>query len=191
MTDRTGSPLSASPDDGELVERARNGDGGALELLVRRHEGVVYRFLVSFMGDEEEAADVSQETFVRALSNLNAFRGEAAFRTWLLAIARNEARGWARRSGRRRESPLDDAAPLPDERAGPDAQAIQTTEVDRVRQALARLPEKQRMSVSLRIFDGLSFREVAEATDSTEGAARVNYHHGIRRLREWFDDHEG
>jgi RNA polymerase sigma-70 factor (ECF subfamily) len=50
------------------------------------------------------------------------------------------------------------------------------------------LPEKQRLSVALRLFDGLSFREVAEIIGSTEGAARVNYHYGIGRLREWLHD---
>ena len=59
----------------------------------------------------------------------------------------------------------------------------------RVREALARLPEKQRLSVSLRLFDQLSFREIGALTNSTEGAARVNYHYGIGRLREWLGEH--
>lgn len=188
VSDRTED--APAPDDGELVRRARNGDNGALELLVRRHQGLLFRVLVGYLGDEEAAADVAQETLVKALANLDGFRGESAFRTWLLAIARNEARGWARGVGRRREASLDTVNPLPDGRIPPDREAIRATEVERVRKALARLPEKQRMSVSLRIFDGLSFREVARLTDSTEGAARVNYHHGIRRLREWLHDEE-
>jgi RNA polymerase sigma-70 factor, ECF subfamily len=188
VTEQKADRPRRTPEDPELVRRAQEGDGGALELLVRRHEGPVYRFLVSYMGDEDAAADVAQDTFVKAMSNLGTFRGDAAFRTWLMAIARNEARGWARGAGRRKESPLEKLAPMPDGAPGPEQEAIQGTEVDRVKRALTRLPEKQRMSVALRIFDGLSFREVAELTDSTEGAARVNYHHGIRRLREWLDE---
>jgi RNA polymerase sigma-70 factor, ECF subfamily len=184
----TTSTAELPPDDGELVRLAREGDARALDLLVERHQGVVYRFLVGLLGDEDAAADAAQETFVRALGKLDGFRGEASFRTWLLAIARNEGRGWARKRGRRREASLESVPPLPDGQPGPEREAIQAAEVKRVRSALARLPEKQRLSVSLRIFDGLSFREVAEATGSTEGAARVNYHHGIRRLREWLDD---
>jgi len=61
-------------------------------------------------------------------------------------------------------------------------------EADRVRREIDKLPEKQRLAVSLRIFDGLSFREVGEVIDSSEGAARVNYHHGIRRLKEKLRD---
>jgi RNA polymerase sigma-70 factor, ECF subfamily len=178
------------PADEVLVERALQGDQAAIELMVRRHEGVVFRFLMGILGDEDEAADAAQDSFVRAISNLGSFRGDSAFRTWLLAIARNEARGFLRKRVRRRESPLDEAPPLRDEGANPEETAVQNTEVERVRAALERLPEKQRLSVALRIFDGLSFREVAEATDSTEGAARVNYHHGIRRLREWLHEQE-
>ncbi len=150
----------------------------------------MYRFLLGLLADEDAAADAAQETFVRALTNLNGFRGDAAFRTWLLAIARNEARGMARRTSRRKESPLDDLPPPVTTEPSPDVRAVRRTEVERVQQALARLPEKQRMSVSLRLFDGLSFREIAAATDSTEGSARVNYHHGVRRLREWLHDDE-
>ncbi len=177
--------------DEVLVGQALNGDGAAVELLVRRHEGVVFRFLLGILGDPDQAADCAQDTFVRALSSLASFRGDSAFRTWLLAIARNEARGALRKSGRRRESSMDDAPPIEDPTADPERSAIRATEVARVRKAMERLPEKQRLSVALRIFDGLSFREVAEATDSTEGAARVNYHHGIRRLREWLNEQEG
>ncbi len=188
MKGKSREATDPAPDDGELVQRAKGGDAAALDLLLDRHQGVVYRFLLGLLGDEDAAADAAQETFVRALTNLNGFRGDAAFRTWILAIARNEARGMARRKSRRRESALDDLPPPVAGGPSPETRALRNVEVQRVRDTLARLPEKQRMSVSLRLFDGLSFREIAEATDSTEGSARVNYHHGIRRLREWLHD---
>ena len=61
-------------------------------------------------------------------------------------------------------------------------------EEERAREMVGRLPEKQRLAVLLRVDEGLSFREVGELIGSSEGAARVNYHHGIRKLREWMDD---
>lgn len=178
------------PDDRQLVELARQGVSDALELLLSRHQGVVYRFLLSFLGDEDAAADAAQETLVRALTNLNGFRGDSAFRTWLLAIARNEAKAAMRRRNRRNEAPLEEPGPLAVDDASPEDRAVRSAELARVRQAMARLPEKQRLSVALRLFDGLSFSEIAEATDSTEGSARVNYHHGMRRLRGWLDESE-
>jgi RNA polymerase sigma-70 factor, ECF subfamily len=186
MIGRGGAP----PDDAELVRRGRQGDRDAIGQLLNRHQAVVYRFLLGLLADEDLAADVTQETLVRALRNLNGFRGDASFRTWLLAIARNEGRGALRRAGRRREAALDEVAPPMDSGATPEAQAMASAEVRRVRRVLDTLPEKQRLSVYLRLFDGLSFREIARATDSTEGSARVNYHHGLRRLRERLNDDE-
>lgn len=174
--------------DGPLVRRARSGDGEATAELVTKHQGTVYRFLLGLLADEDLAADATQETFVRALGNLAGFRGDSSFRTWLLAIARNEARGTLRRRVRRRELALDEAPPMEDHSAGPEAAVLRSAEVQRIRVALVSLPPKQRMSVSLRLFDGLSFREVGRAIESSEGAARVNYHHGIRRLRELLDE---
>jgi RNA polymerase sigma-70 factor, ECF subfamily len=181
------APLSP-PDDEELVSSARSGDREAFGRLVHRHHGVVFRYLLARVRDEDRAADLTQETFLKALRSIDSFRGEASFRTWLLSIARNEARGSFRKEGLRGERALEEAAHVPDRKPGPDQEAANELELGRVRELMLRLPEKQRLSVWLRVFDGLSFREVAEATGSTEGGARVNYFHGIRRLREWLDD---
>jgi RNA polymerase sigma-70 factor, ECF subfamily len=171
-----------------LVTRARGGEADALAELVQRHQGVLYRYLLARTGDEDEAADLTQEALVKALRALSGFRGESSFRTWLLAIGRNELLGRRRKQGRRQEQALEDGVELADERPLPDEALDMRDEVERVRSLMERLPEKQRLSVWLRLYDGLSFRDVAEATDSTEGAARVNYFHGIRKLREWADE---
>jgi RNA polymerase sigma-70 factor (ECF subfamily) len=176
------------PDDTELVRGAREGDRRALEALVDRHHGVVYRFLLGFLKDEDRAADATQDTMLKALGRLDGFRGESSFRTWLLAIARNEALGAIRSHARRREEALSDAEEIADGELAPDTLAVREEDLRRIRDALDRLPEKQRLSVALRLFDGLSFREVADLIGSTEGAARVNYHYGIGRLREWLHD---
>ena len=174
----------ASPPDEELVQRVREGDEQAMNVLVDRHHGVVFRTCAAILSDEDLAADASQNSFLKAFKAVDRFRGEAAFRTWLLAIAGNEARGLLRKVKQRREDTLEDVDILPAEGNDPAAEAVLRSEVARVRAVLANLPEKQKLSVSLRIFEGLSFREIGEIIDSTEGSARVNYHHGIRRLRE-------
>ena len=155
-----------------------------MNVLVDRHHGVVFRTCAAILGDEDLAADASQNSFLKAFKGVDRFRGEAAFRTWLLAIAGNEARGLLRQVRRRREDRLEDLDMLPAGGNDPSAEVTLRSEVARVRAVLADLPEKQRLSVSLRIFEGLSFREIGETIDSTEGSARVNYHHGIQRLRE-------
>ena len=176
--------ILASPTDEELVQQVREGDERAMNLLVDRHHGVVFRTCAAILRDEDLASDASQNSFLKAFKAVDRFRGESAFRTWLLAIASNEARGLLRKVERRREDTLEGLDILPAEGNDPSAEVVLRSEVARVRAVLADLPEKQKLSVSLRIFEGLSFREIGEIIDSTEGSARVNYHHGIQRLRE-------
>lgn len=149
---------------------------------------MVYRFLLARTADEDLAADLTQETFLKALRSLEQFRGDASFKTWLLAIARNEALGRHRKDARRRERDLSEGLEVADDAPLPGEGVTEEMQVERIRSVMDRLPEKQRLSVWLRLYDGLSFKEVAEATNSTEGAARVNYFHGIRKLREWLND---
>ncbi len=170
--------------DAELVARVRAGDDRAFGVLVDRHHAGVYRLALSMVSDVGTAQDVTQDAFLKAYSAIATFRGDAAFRSWLFTIAANEARGQLRRQGRRKESSIDSVQPVASEAASPEEEAIRSQESARARTALQLLPEKQRLSVSLRIDEGLSFREIGEVIGSSEGAARVNYFHGIRRLRE-------
>jgi RNA polymerase sigma-70 factor (ECF subfamily) len=170
--------------DRELLERARTGDDGALGTLLSRHREVAYRVALGVLHDEDGAADAVQDAFLKALRGLAGFRGESRFRTWLLSIVVNEARGGLRRAARRGETPLGPVPGHADARPGADEVLERREQAERARASLARLPEKQRLSVQLRVDEGLSFREVGEVIGSSEGAARVNYHHGIRRLRE-------
>ena len=170
-----------------LLGRARDGDPEALNELVLLHQASAYRVALSILGSEADAQDAAQDGMIRALRGLAGFRGDAAFRTWLLSIVANEAHSLLRRSARRHETPLDEevAGAVPGQGAAEGV--ILQAEAARVRAMLSRLPEKQRLAVQLRVDEGLSFREVGEVIGSTEGAARVNYHHGIRRLREWLE----
>jgi len=139
---------------------------------------------MSLVHNEDTAQDVVQDAFLKAFRALDSFRGDSSFRSWLLTITANEARGALRKSGRRKETALDDAGPIRSHEMGPADAAVLSQESARARSMLERLPEKQRLSVSLRIDEGLSFKEIGEVIGSSEGAARVNYFHGIRRLRE-------
>lgn len=176
--------LDAEPPDSELVQRGRSGDDSALGMLVKRHHDAAYRVALSLTKDSDAAQDVVQDAFLKAFRALDSFRGDASFQTWLLTIAANEARGALRKRGRRRETALDDAGPVKSDEVDPAEAAVMSQESARARRMMERLPEKQQMSVSLRIDEGLSFKEIGEVIGSSEGAARVNYFHGIRRLRE-------
>jgi RNA polymerase sigma-70 factor (ECF subfamily) len=175
------------PSDPELVQRARSGDESALGALAKRHHAAAYRVALGFVHEDDLANDVVQDAFVKAFRGLAGFRADASFRTWLLTITANEAKGALRKQGRRRETALEDAGEVRSEDEGPAHEAIVRQEAGRARRLLERLPEKQRLSVTLRVEEGLSFKEIGEVIGSSEGAARVNYFHGIRRLREWME----
>jgi len=170
-----------------LVARAREGEPEAMDELVRRHHAAAFRVALGILRDEDGAADAAQDAFLKAFRGLDGFRGDASFRTWLLTIAANEARGILRKSGRRKETVLEAAGPVASTQETAEDSLQKAQEAGRIKLLLEDLPEKQRQAVTLRIFDGLSFREVGAIIGSSEGAARVNYHHGIRKLREMLE----
>ena len=176
--------MATRVDDDGLVERARAGETAALDALVSRHHEAVYQVAYRVLGDPDAAADAAQDAFVKAIRGLPGFRGDASFRTWLLRIAANVATSAGRRTTRRAEVALDAAPQQAGGLADPERRALTRTEAARVERALAELPEKQRLAVSLRIHEDLSHREIGAIIGSSEGAARVNYHLGIKRLRE-------
>jgi RNA polymerase sigma-70 factor, ECF subfamily len=180
----TAAVKTSTSDDAELIARARAGDGDAREELVRRYLDDVFRLTTRILGDRELAQDATQDTFVNALGALARFRGDSSFRTWLLRIAVNASRSLGRRQVRRREVNLVLADHEPSGEQDPATRAEHVTEAQRVEAVLARLPKKQRMAVALRAQQGLSYAEIAVALECSEGAARVNYHLGIKRLRE-------
>lgn len=176
--------FTSETSDSELVQRGRSGDQAALSALVRRHQDMAYRVALSITRNEDTALDVVQDAFLKAFRALDGFRGDAAFRTWFGTIVANEARGALRTAKRRKESGLDEVGPVASDEKDV-AEAVEVMdESSRARRVMEQLPEKQRLSVALRIEEGLSFREIGELIGSSEGAARVNYFHGIRRLRE-------
>jgi RNA polymerase sigma-70 factor, ECF subfamily len=167
-----------------LLDRARAGDGDALDAIVGRHYRAVYAVTYRVLGDPELASDATQDAFIKAISALSSFRGEASFQTWLLRIAANTARSAGRKKTSRREVTLEPETPRSGGGPDPAEQAVTRAEAERAARALEQLPEKQRLAVTLRINQDLSHREIAEVLGSSEGAARVNYHLGIKRLRE-------
>jgi RNA polymerase sigma-70 factor (ECF subfamily) len=177
-------PLEVSSSDDRLVVQARAGDMEAMDELVARHHATVFRVAMGILRDEDAASDAAQEAFLKAFRGLEGFRGEATFKTWLLTITANEARMALRKIARRGEVALDATPPVPSRDPSAQEHMEGQEEMERIVELLGQLPEKQRQAVELRIFEGLSFREIGAIIDSSEGAARVNYHHGIRRLRE-------
>lgn len=171
-------------DESALLARARAGEADAVDQLVRKYLTDVHAVALRLLGDADLAQDAAQDAMVSALRSLDRFRGEASFRTWVIRIAVNAARTIGRRRTRRREVTLDVVHDHPLDALDAASAIVMHDEAARAMEMLKQLPEKQRMAVSLRIHQGLSYQEIGSVLDCSDGAARVNYHLGVKRLRE-------
>ncbi|MDQ3146963.1 MAG: sigma-70 family RNA polymerase sigma factor [Actinomycetota bacterium] len=169
----------------DLVAAARQGDRHAFEELVRATSAETYTLALRLMGDEEDARDVVQDTYLRAFRAIGRFRGDAQFSTWLYRITANcAATALGRRSRHRHDTLADDA--LVDEHPDHDPQVRGDTGVlrDRLTMALAELPPRLRVVVVLRDIYDLPHEAIAAELGITETAAKVRLHRARRRLRE-------
>ncbi len=173
--------MSVDPDR-ELVDRFQAGERSAFDTLVRRHQKGMWRLVRRYVKRDADAADVTQQAFVRAFKGLVAFRGAATVRSWLYRIAINCALTWLR--DHRREEPTEIAEDaLTDTNPAP-ARLLGNENSLRLRTAIDTLPPKQKMVLELRVFDDLSFKEVAELADCSENTAKVNFHYAVKKLRD-------
>jgi RNA polymerase sigma-70 factor (ECF subfamily) len=138
---------------------------------------------VSSLGEREAVDEVVQDTFVRAFSSLDSFRGESSLRTWLFTIARRLVVDRRRAARRRRESgTLEEVDAVTEYTALDGIIAVETER--RVKEAVERLSPTQREVFLLRVNEGLSYRDIAGIVGTTEGAARVHYHNALRTVKE-------
>lgn len=175
------------PTDTDLVGRAQAGDIEALCELVERHRAVALRVGYAIVGSEAE--DVVQEAFIRAARNIDRFRGESAFRPWLLTIVANEARN-RRRSASRRESlqlrvaSRDAAAGAGEQAAGSSEEIAMANERrEWLLLAVAGLPDRDREVVALRYFADLSEAETATALECPVGTVKSRLSRALGKLR--------
>jgi RNA polymerase sigma-70 factor (ECF subfamily) len=131
--------------------------------------------------------ELVQDTFVRAFASLDTFRGESSLRTWLFTIERRLLLDRKRAERRRRaDVELHEADALTG--ADPLEAMVATEAQARLRLAVERLTPTQREVFVLRVGEGLSYKEIAEAVGTTEGAARVHYHNAMRAVKEFLND---
>lgn len=170
------------PPDADLIGRWRDGDEGAAAELVRRHAPALARYL-SGAGAGDDVDDLVQEAFFRAFRRIDSYRGTASFRTWLLAIGSNALKDMRRRYLRRPVVALDDRDVV-DDGSDPHAATVERDLEERLRAGVQSLPPMQRDVFLLRAQQGLEYEEIAEGLGTSVGAARVHYHHAVRRLKK-------
>lgn len=172
-----------------LVERARNGDKRAFELLVEKYRRKIIRLLSRMIRDSEEVEDIAQEAFIKAYRALPQYRGDAAFYTWLYRIAVNTAKNYLAARNRNVLTVSDMASD--DEDKGeeyrmapdldtPDAQLLSKQIAYAVNEAVEALPEELRTAITLREIEGMSYEDIATVMGCPIGTVRSR----IFRARE-------
>jgi|ERR1700737_2988819 RNA polymerase sigma-70 factor (ECF subfamily) len=176
--------------DADAVARARAGDREAFRELVERHSHRVFQLAFRLTGNEEDAEDVVQDTFLKAYRGLSRFEERAQFLTWLHRIASNCAMDLARRRPLRanRVEALDEGRPLPGGEAGdsipdPERQATASETGRRVAAALTRLSPMERTAFVLRHFEGRPIAEIAQTLQIRAGAAKNCVFRAVSKLR--------
>ncbi|HVO18269.1 MAG TPA: sigma-70 family RNA polymerase sigma factor [Anaeromyxobacter sp.] len=185
----------ASREEEALLAAFLVGDDEAFGALVHRHERLVLSLVRRYARTPEDARDLAQRTFLRAFEAArralrHAPRGAIPFRRWLIRIAVNLGKNHLRDSARFRLVSLEavDQDRLRSRAEGAADELERAERVARVRSAVLRLPRRQREVLTLRIDAELPFAEIAEALQITENAARVNFHHATRRLKELVEE---
>ncbi len=169
-----------------LVIAARAGSVTAFEALYRANVGRIHALCLRLTADRDLAAQLTQDTFVRAWERLDGFRGESQFETWLHRLAVNVVLDWRRQRDRRgrREVATDDAQALEDAavgRATPPPRVAERLDLER---AVARLPEGARTAFVLHEIEGYPLKDIAEAEGIAEGTVKSQLHRARQILRE-------
>jgi len=173
----------AGTTDAELVARSLAGDSSAFDTLVERHRRNVYHVCYRFVGNHEDASDLTQDVFLRAFRALRRFKGQSSVGTWLYRIAVNVSLN--RVSVKTPQSEPIDARQHVDTRSdAPGEQMLRDERAARVRAAIAKLPRKQRAAVILRMYHEMSHQEIADTVGSTVGAVKANVFHGLKNLKK-------
>lgn len=179
MTD--GRPMD---EDLALLDRFAAGDRDAFDDLVLKHQKPLYSLLYRMVSDKEDAADILQKTFIKAFTGIRGFERRSSFRTWLYQIAINLAKNLYRDRARAALVPLDDVVIRRDPKVL--ESLIHKESRDHLHRAVAGLPDKQRLTVMLRVQEQKTFEEIAEIMKCSVGTSKANYHHGVQKLKELF-----
>ena len=181
----SGGPVRAGAglreDDRAAIQACQRGEREAFDRLVERYQRDVYRLCFRYVNNHHDANDMAQEVFLKAYRAIAKFRGDSSFSTWLYRIAVNTCLNF-RQSRRAAHEPLSEALP---DLAPPVAQSIEEDQrAASVRAAVAKLPEKQRATLILKLYHELTHEEVARILGSSVGTVKANLFHALNNLRK-------
>ena len=172
----------AAAEDRVLVAAFLAGSQDAFAVIVNRYQRTVYQVCYRFVRNHEDAADLAQDVFVRAFKGLGQFKGDASLGTWLYRVGVNCCLNRLAVKRPRTES-IDESHHVDLKRDDPLQAVVRSEKAARVRQAIAKLPPKQRATLLLRVYQDLSHEEIAGILGSSVGATKANFFHALGNLK--------
>ena len=167
--------------DAELLQEFKKGNLEAFDQLVLRHQKTIYFLVLRLVGDETDAEDLAQKTFVQVFKNGHRFKENSQFKTWIFRIAVNLGKNHLRSRSRKNEIGLEEV--VLSSPSTPLKSLVSKEETREVAGLLNKLPEKQRFTVILRIYQELSYAEISQVMGCSLGTAKANFHQAIKKLR--------
>jgi RNA polymerase sigma-70 factor (ECF subfamily) len=186
--------MSVIDEDEALIAAALAGSPHAWEKLVKRYESRVFNQGLRLMGNPSDAMDLLQEVFLGVYRNLHRFRGDAKFSSWLFRIAHNKAVDLSRRKRLLAGTPPnvegeDPLESLPaDRQQEPEISLMHSELNQRIVERLNQLPLAQRLVVELKVFQSMTFEEIADMQDISENTAKTRFYAALKKLKQTTED---
>ena len=177
----------ADLDESALVEASLAGRAGAFDVIVDRHKRTVYQLCYRFVGNHEDASDLSQDVFLRAYRALSSFRRQSSIGTWLYRIGVNVCLNHVNAKSARTES-LDERQHVDTRSDSPAERIFRGERAAFVRAAIAKLPRKQRATLILRMYHEMSHQQIADILGSSVGAVKANFFHALGNLKRLLEE---
>ena len=186
------SRIKIIQDDNELVGKLQNPETcrKAFEEVICRYSEPLYWQIRRLVNNHDDANDLLQNTFMKAWSAIDSFRGSAKLSTWLYKIAINESLTFINNEKKHHSVSLD----------GDESGLIKAIESDtfidgdnlkkELRKAIASLPEKQRIVFNMRYYDDMKYEAMSEILGTSVGALKASYHHAVKKIEEYFSDYD-
>jgi RNA polymerase sigma-70 factor (ECF subfamily) len=184
------APPLAELDEPALIAAVLDNQAGAFDLIVERHRRSVYQLCFRFVGNHEDASDLSQDVFLRAYRGLRRFRGQSTLATWLYRIGVNVClnRVSAKTALGQLTEPIEERQFVDERAESPSEHMLKEERAARVRAAIARLPRTQQATLILRTYHDLSHQEIADVLGSSVGAVKANFFHALANLKKLLGD---
>ncbi|MDZ4676959.1 MAG: sigma-70 family RNA polymerase sigma factor [Oligoflexia bacterium] len=167
--------------DIDLVKEVKAGDKAAYAELVKRHQKALYRLALRFTRDHGSAEDVVQDSLVKAYQKLHTFEERSSFKSWLFRIAINTSKNKLRAQSNT-DLDIENVIVSVDSKVEADFEYKEVQGF--INEEVQKLPDRQRMALTLRVFEDMSFQEIAQIMDCPYDTAKANYRHAVLKLKK-------